>query len=508
MRIKKTHLLTLLIIVCILAGLLPVNPSRAASGPATPVIKAVATSTGTGIKLTIKKTSGAQGYYIYLKKSHEDSFKKVKTLKKDGSATRSVTFKELETDLYTFKVKAYTVVDGKKQTSAYSEEASVKLNSLAMLINVTIPDNNFNYEGKSYPKKSSATTVGVSVDKSLSEAYLRLEYVDLSGEARPRDIGSKIVINSAKLSFYITGEDGADLAVMAYATKSDANNQVNPLATSEPFHVEYRRDGYSSGNNDPAFTDPDDNQGNASDFTEPEEPKYADITFKNGKVYFGEFPQNKVTDRTLIAALDKLQAANPGSQAQLYKGKYYQLATVRHVDAWYEASPVEWIILEGDADSDTVTLMANVCLLCTGFTDYSGYSSGAGWKDSFLRNHLNGYDKKFNSIWSYDLHGILFGNQRDRTLLDQKYGKCVDQVMLPTKEQVEKLSTKARTIKASDMTTVAGEYGYWLMDSAGSGKQYIVTASGKISTTETWRQEYGVVPVIRVSLKNCNIIKQ
>jgi len=516
--LKRT--LTVIIACALVICAFPVLNLKAASKPASPVIKLGKSSSADTVKLSITKTSGAEGYYIYMKGSFDSKYKKVKSLKKDGTAARSVSIKNLDSDLYSFKVKAYANINGKKVYSAYSNEVTVRITSIPKLIDIKIPKNGFRYEGKTYPKKSNKGSFDISVDESLKDAFLRLEFVDMSGNARPRDIDSKLIINSEKLTFYFTAEASSDLAIMAYANESDADNQVNPIACSDIINVEYRKNGYSSGNGasaDPNFTAPTDNgfdpnfteptdDGTDPNYTEPEEPKYADITFKNGKAYFGVFPQKKVSDSALIAELNKLQQKNPGSHPQEYNGKIYQLATVRHIDSWYESSAVEWLILEGSAKSESVTLMANTCLLCTGFTDYPGFSAASEWKDSFLRSHLNVYGKKFDgSIWSFDIHGVLFGNQRERVLLDQKYGKCVDKIMLPTKAQIEKLSASERCIKASEMATIAGEYGYWLMDSAGSGKQYVVNTSGKITSAETWKQEYGVVPVIKVSLKNCNI---
>jgi len=59
------------------------------------------------VKITIKKTEGAEGYYIYLKAPGDKKYTKSVTIKKDGTAKRKYTFKNLGTGSYKVKVRAY-----------------------------------------------------------------------------------------------------------------------------------------------------------------------------------------------------------------------------------------------------------------------------------------------------------------------------------------------------------------------------------------------------------------
>ena len=83
------------------------------------------TSDGAGVKITTKKASYADGFYIYMKKSGEDKFVKVAAISKNGKKKRSVTIKNLTVGEYSFRIKAYkkTVSNGKTRTekSKYSK---------------------------------------------------------------------------------------------------------------------------------------------------------------------------------------------------------------------------------------------------------------------------------------------------------------------------------------------------------------------------------------------------
>ena len=101
--------------------------AQAASKPAKPVIEVTSANNGKSITVTIEKNSKTKGYRIYMKGPSDSKFKKVKTLKKDGTAVRTVTFKNLEAGKYSIKVKAYTKSGKKTVYSAYSKTKSIKL---------------------------------------------------------------------------------------------------------------------------------------------------------------------------------------------------------------------------------------------------------------------------------------------------------------------------------------------------------------------------------------------
>ncbi|MCM1393188.1 MAG: fibronectin type III domain-containing protein, partial [Ruminococcus sp.] len=94
-----------------------------ATKPATPTLKATAgTKQAT---LSWNKISGATGYEIYMSTKKDSVYKKVTTIKKNG--TVKYTKKSLKKGTtYYFKVRAYKTVDGKTIYGAYSGVKSVK----------------------------------------------------------------------------------------------------------------------------------------------------------------------------------------------------------------------------------------------------------------------------------------------------------------------------------------------------------------------------------------------
>ena len=101
--------------------------AEAATKPAKPVISLEAAKDGTAVKVTIEATTGAKGYGIYMKAESDKKYKKVKTVKKDGTAVRSVTVSGLSAGKYSFKVKAYSKSSGKTVWGSYSKVKSITL---------------------------------------------------------------------------------------------------------------------------------------------------------------------------------------------------------------------------------------------------------------------------------------------------------------------------------------------------------------------------------------------
>lgn len=79
------------------------------------------------VSITISQNINADGYYIYVKKDN-GKYKKVKTLKKNGSISRSVTLKNLESGTYSIRVKAYKKTEKKKKVSKYSNVVNAVIN--------------------------------------------------------------------------------------------------------------------------------------------------------------------------------------------------------------------------------------------------------------------------------------------------------------------------------------------------------------------------------------------
>lgn len=457
--------------------------------PAKPEISAKVTKAGNGVKISVSKTADAEGYQIYMKAPGAKSYKRIKSIAKDGTVNRSYTKKNLDDGTYYFKVRAYRAADGKKIYGAYSKAVPVEIRTGGNGIDLTeviagLPE----------------TIEFVNPRGVFGEASIRGEakgqpcYYDFrlrQGEELPEGTVYRLLsidhactkleesscarVDGKAISVAPLSEGTLCVMLFAYANEADADMYVNPIARSERLDI--------------AIGDGD------------EVKIYADITFKDGYAYLGGYPQVKVTDSSLISALKN----SPGSDdvaGYNYKGKWYIYCN----GSWYEERPIEWVILEGSATSDTVTLMSNKILLECGYSDYNGYKNGGNWKDSFVRSHLNVYNNRFNSIWTFSFMGIAFSGDTQRVLMEQSYKGCEDRILLPSKAQLSKLTAKQRIRKASELAKKADSQGYWCIDSDGKGSIALVKPNGEFTTHAAYRQDgEGYVPVIKVNLKKCNV---
>ncbi|MCR5323120.1 MAG: DUF6273 domain-containing protein [Lachnospiraceae bacterium] len=119
-----------LLALCLAFGMavfMPLSGVQAATKPAKPVISVKSDKAGTAVKVTISATGNAEGYLIYMKSDTDTKYKKIKTLKKDGTVARSYTVKKLSAGTYSFKVKAYLKSNGKTVKGSYSRVKTVTL---------------------------------------------------------------------------------------------------------------------------------------------------------------------------------------------------------------------------------------------------------------------------------------------------------------------------------------------------------------------------------------------
>ena len=128
---KKRFLSFILLAVVVFSYFFAANEVsvNAAAKPTKPKITAKVAKNGTDVKITISKTTGADGFRIYMVAPKQSKYSKIKTIAKDGSAKRSYTKKNLADGKYSFKVRAYkksgnTTVGGK-----YSKVVSVTITS-------------------------------------------------------------------------------------------------------------------------------------------------------------------------------------------------------------------------------------------------------------------------------------------------------------------------------------------------------------------------------------------
>ena len=94
----------------------------------TPKVSAKVSQKKKSVKITIDKTEGASWYVIEMCNTDIDTqYTKVKKLKKDGTAKRSYTKKNLEDGTYLIRVRAYAKNGKKTIKSEYSEVITVKV---------------------------------------------------------------------------------------------------------------------------------------------------------------------------------------------------------------------------------------------------------------------------------------------------------------------------------------------------------------------------------------------
>ena len=125
------RIITFIITIAMLAGMLAAlktDPVQAASKkPGKPSVTLSAGTDNKSITVSIAKTKNAEGYLIYMKAETDSKFKKVKTLKKDGTAVRTCTIKDLAEGKYSFKVRAYLKQGSKTVKGKYGQTATLLL---------------------------------------------------------------------------------------------------------------------------------------------------------------------------------------------------------------------------------------------------------------------------------------------------------------------------------------------------------------------------------------------
>ena len=128
----KRHLfkkfIILILSVVMIAGLFPYETGiNAASKPGKPVVSLKADDTGTGFTITIKKTTGATGYKVMMKKPSDSKYQKFKTFNTDTSVDTTLSLDNLAYGTYYVKVRAYSKVKGKVTWGKYSKARKIVL---------------------------------------------------------------------------------------------------------------------------------------------------------------------------------------------------------------------------------------------------------------------------------------------------------------------------------------------------------------------------------------------
>ena len=129
MKLTK-KMLGLLLVAVMTVGLvsgLGYKEASAATKPGKPVIKLSETDEYGEVKITIEKTSNADGYRIFYKGQNDKSYTKLVELSKDGTKKRTFTAKNLESGVYSFRVRAYSKKSGKKVWGSFSKVVKIEV---------------------------------------------------------------------------------------------------------------------------------------------------------------------------------------------------------------------------------------------------------------------------------------------------------------------------------------------------------------------------------------------
>lgn len=484
---KKKSIFGVLVILSLLVMLFPVHPAAAKSTvvkPAKPVISAKVTSAGNAIKITINKTADAEGYRIYMKGPAATKYKLIKTLKSDGTAKRSYTKKKLTDGVYSFKVKAYRVIDGKKVYGSTGKAVTVTLNRITFVNPVT----SFWADGEENGARNRQPYIfELKYPDELKDSIFLLKSVSSDGSPAA-DAGARMY--ERELGVEATRIGTIYVRAYAYACEDDARTGSNPVAMSEILKIRFTNEEGKTGE---------------------EPPVYADITFKNGYAYFGEAPLEVITDSKEIS---KIIAQKNDHGIYTYNGERYTYDDHRKTEA-FKYVPIEWRILE--RTDEYVLLMSNSIINGGGYDGWDARSTSM-WKTSCLRPLLN-RTPNFTGI-EHTYMDIM--DLPQRVLLPVKAGGVEDLVSLPTTELLTNSeygfsnSTKAdkkRIVKPSEYyrintnNKVSSYASYWTINKS-AGKMITVDTTGKICNDafKCSVYEIGVVPVIKVDLVHCNVI--
>ena len=153
---------------------------------ASTAIKTVENVSG-GVKLTWKKASGVNGYYVY-RQTGKGKFVKVKTIKGASSLSFKDTAAKKNGTKYTYKVRAYKSVSGKTYTSSYSSAKATCYVSAPKCKSVS------NVKGKKmkvvYSKNAKAT--GYQIQYSVKSSFKGAKTVKVKGAKNVSKVISKL----------------------------------------------------------------------------------------------------------------------------------------------------------------------------------------------------------------------------------------------------------------------------------------------------------------------------
>ncbi len=217
---------------------------------------------------------------------------------------------------------------------------------------------------------------------------------------------------------------------------------------------------------------------------ENDTPNLGIYTKRNGKIYFGKYPQTQVKDSTLTASLDQIAgsvSARPSESAWSdvdYQNERYRKVYVSQSRLWFKYEPIEWRILR--QEDGTALLMANIIL------DSRQYCSSptSDYAKSDIRKWLTGtfYETAFNASeqtiieateadHGLDLNDAVFLLSLE-DICNSSYGFC----------PVSSFYDAARRLKCTDYAKSQGAYvsdfsysgnGWWWLRSPSYNSNYV-----------------------------------
>ncbi len=159
--------------------------AEAAAKPAKPVISLETAKDDSAVKVTIEATTGANGYRIYMKSESDTKYKKVKTVKKDGTVARSVTITGLSAGKYSFKVKAYSKASGNTIWGSYSKVKTITLKTAGTDVS-----------GFSKVKTGDIIVFGsYEQDNNTNNGKEPIEWIVLSNDGKEMFVVSKYILD-------------------------------------------------------------------------------------------------------------------------------------------------------------------------------------------------------------------------------------------------------------------------------------------------------------------------
>ena len=501
---KKTFLLVLCMIITAIFYEVPAMADEAATTetiiPATPQFTIEVAEHEELFTFTIEKTTNADGYRIYAKEPGSSKYRIIATIKKNGKAERTYTYSPFNLGKYSFKIKAYHKNGSKKTWSKASTVVKVNIqNDIFSRVPVGIrfaedTKTEFRCGGDDIGEnEDNPYTFEYECDEKYKDAEIRLFIVRDDGMRRD---DQPFLVDEYEKTLVATRMGEAYAVLYAFGKSTDVNFR-NPLARSEKLLLKSM-----------------DENGN----TAPPEPKYADITFKDGYAYFGLAPVEYVSDKALKA---KIITATHDRSGYHYNGDRYFYNDKDDIGP-FKYVPAEWRILK--KTDDYALLMTNYIINGGGYDGYQETKTTT-WKTSCLYYMLNQYN-------DYKKSERTFGpvlEVSDRVLMEMDICGQKTKLGIPTVEMLTNKKYGFSTSKSADTNRIVEPsklydlgtnhkatrngislYGLYWVANEKAGEAVCVDQKGNILIGKLACNVYeiGVVNVVKVDLKQCNVYNE